>query len=94
LWIGVVGSIFAISIVKQAFGGLGQNFMNPALAARAMLMAAWPNQMVQWVTPLDAIATATPLAIAKQGFLTLQPCPYCGICLLGLLEEVLVKHPH
>ncbi len=67
LWIGVVGAAFAIAIVKQVFGGLGQNFMNPALAARAMLMAAWPSQMVAWVTPMDAIATATPLAIAKAG---------------------------
>ena len=67
LWIGVVGAAFAIAIVKHVFGGLGQNFMNPALAARAMLMAAWPSQMVAWVTPMDAIATATPLAIAKAG---------------------------
>lgn len=67
LWIGAVGSIFAIAVVKEAFGGLGQNFMNPALAARAMLLAAWPSQMVSWVTPIDAIATATPLAIAKAG---------------------------
>lgn len=67
LWIGVIGAAFAIAIVKQVFGGLGQNFMNPALAARAMLMAAWPSQMVAWVTPMDAIATATPLAIAKAG---------------------------
>lgn len=67
LWIGAVGSIFAIAVVKHAFGGLGQNFMNPALAARAMLLAAWPSQMVTWITPIDAIATATPLAIAKAG---------------------------
>ncbi len=47
LWIGVVGSGFAIAIVKHTFGGLGQNFMNPALAARAMLMAAWRKAKIR-----------------------------------------------
>jgi len=68
LWIPIIGSVFAIAIVKQAFGGLGHNFMNPALAARAMLMASWPVQMTNWVTPgADAVSTATPLAIIKAG---------------------------
>lgn len=63
-WLPVIGSIFAIAIVKQLFGGLGHNFMNPALAARAMLLASWPVQMTSWVTPgADAVSTATPLAI-------------------------------
>lgn len=65
-WIPVIGSVFAIAIVKQAFGGLGHNFMNPALAARAMLLASWPVIMTNWVTPgPDAVSTATPLAILK-----------------------------
>lgn len=66
-WIPVIGSVFAIAIVKQAFGGLGHNFMNPALAARAMLVASWPVIMTgSWVSPgVDAVATATPLAIIK-----------------------------
>lgn len=64
LWIPIVGSAFAIIIVKQLFGGLGHNFMNPALAARAMLLASWPVIMTNWVTPgADAVSTATPLAI-------------------------------
>lgn len=68
LWLPIIGSVFAIAIVKQAFGGLGHNFMNPALAARAMLMASWPVQMTNWVTPgADAVSTATPLAIIKAG---------------------------
>ncbi|HHY37567.1 MAG TPA: RnfABCDGE type electron transport complex subunit D, partial [Clostridia bacterium] len=69
LWLPVVGSAFAIIIVKQLFGGLGQNFVNPALAARAMLMAAWPAHMTSWVTPFDAVSTATPLAtlVPKAG---------------------------
>lgn len=68
LWIPVVGSVFAIAIVKQAFGGLGHNFMNPALAARAMLVASWPVEMTSWtaVAP-DAVSAATPLGIMKEG---------------------------
>lgn len=67
-WIPVVGSAFAIAIVKQAFGGLGHNFMNPALAARAMLLASWPVIMTNWVTTgPEAVSTATPLAILKGG---------------------------
>jgi len=65
-WIPVIGGAFAIAIVKQVFGGLGFNFMNPALAARAMLLASWPVQMTNWVTTgSDATSTATPLAILK-----------------------------
>lgn len=65
-WIPVVGSIFAIAVVKQLFGGLGQNFMNPALAARIMLMLSWTDQMTQWVKPgADAVSGATPLSFVK-----------------------------
>ncbi|MFA5524428.1 MAG: RnfABCDGE type electron transport complex subunit D [Tissierellales bacterium] len=65
-WIPVIGSAFAIAIVKQFFGGLGHNFMNPALAARAMLLASWPTIMTDWVKPgVDAVTTSTPLAILK-----------------------------
>ncbi len=65
-WIPVIGSAFAIGIVKQLFGGIGNNFMNPALAARAMLLASWPTIMTDWVSPgVDAVTTATPLAILK-----------------------------
>lgn len=68
LWLPIVGSIFAIAIVKQAFGGLGHNFMNPALAARAMLMASWPVEMTAWVSPgADAVSAATPLGIIAEG---------------------------
>jgi electron transport complex protein RnfD len=68
-WIPVIGSVVAIGLVKQAFGGLGRNFMNPALAARAILLTAWPSQMTTWVPPVsqnvDAVTYATPLAIMK-----------------------------
>ncbi|MBU1090912.1 MAG: RnfABCDGE type electron transport complex subunit D [Candidatus Omnitrophica bacterium] len=62
-WIPIVGSFFAIVIVKLAFGGLGRNIFNPALAARAFLLASWPKYM----TDFDAITGATPLAMIKEG---------------------------
>lgn len=66
LWIAAVGGVIAIVIVKQIFGGIGQNFMNPALAARVMLMVSWPVQMTKWVNPgPDAVSSATPLAFIK-----------------------------
>ncbi|MBS7526843.1 RnfABCDGE type electron transport complex subunit D [Fusibacter paucivorans] len=68
IWIPIIGSAFAIIIVKQAFGGLGHNFMNPALAARAMLVASWPVQMTTWPQmTVDATSSATPLGIIKEG---------------------------
>ncbi len=65
-WIAVVGSAFAIIIVKQLFGGIGQNFMNPALAARIMLTISWTGNMSGWIKPgVDAVTTATPLGLMK-----------------------------
>jgi electron transport complex protein RnfD len=68
-WIAVVGSVFAIAIVKQCFGGLGQNFINPALAARAFLLASWPGHMTAtaYLPVSDTVTTATPLALLKAG---------------------------
>lgn len=67
-WLVVIGSAIAIALVKQVFGGLGHNFMNPALAARAILLACWPVRMTSWVQPgADAISTSTPLALLKAG---------------------------
>lgn len=65
LWIPAVGGTFAIIIVKQFFGGLGQNFMNPALAARAFLLASYPVQMTTWT--VDGVTSATTLGILKEG---------------------------
>lgn len=73
LWIPVVGSVFAIAIVKQAFGGIGSNFLNPALAARAFLVVSWPAIMTTWTMPVDAVSTATPLAALKEGGAMLSP---------------------
>ncbi len=67
LWLPVVGSVFAIGIVKQLFGGVGQNFMNPALAARIMLTISYADRMTGWVEPgVDAVSTATPLTYVKD----------------------------
>ncbi len=66
LWIAAVGGVVAIVIVKQLFGGIGQNFMNPALAARVFLTVSWPVQMTRWTFP-DTVSTATPLALIKGG---------------------------
>jgi len=67
LWIAFVGGFIAIVIVKQLFGGIGQNFMNPALTARVMLMISWPGYMTRWSTPgqPDVVSSATPLAFIK-----------------------------
>lgn len=72
----VCGSAFAIIIVKQCFGGLGQNFMNPALAARCFLLISWPVAMTTFLAPgggADAVATATPLPMMTHGFGQLPP---------------------
>lgn len=65
LWIPVIGSFFAIIVVKQLFGGLGQNFMNPALGARCFLLISFTGRMTAF--PYDAVTTATPLAVLKAG---------------------------
>lgn len=64
LWIAVLGSVFAILVVKQLFGGLGQNFMNPALGARCFLMISFTGRMTSFT--LDGVSSATPLAVLKN----------------------------
>jgi len=65
-WIPVAGSFFAIIVVKQLFGGLGSNFVNPALAARAFLLASFPVHMTNWTLTPDAVSGATYLAVVKE----------------------------
>lgn len=67
LWIAAVGAIAAVVMVKGLFGGLGYNIFNPALAARAILLASWPVSMTTWVKPFETITSATPLYLAKIG---------------------------
>lgn len=71
-WMAVVGSFFAIVVIKQLFGGLGQNFINPALGARVFLLVSYGTRMTQWTAPrgfdgTDAISAATPLGVLKEG---------------------------
>ena len=65
LWMVVLGSAFAIIVVKQLFGGLGQNFMNPALGARCFLLISFAGRMTSFT--YDGITGATPLANLKAG---------------------------
>lgn len=65
IWIAIIGGVFAILIVKQLFGGLGQNFMNPALAARCFLMISFTGKMTSFT--YDSVTSATPLALLKNG---------------------------
>lgn len=74
LSIAAFGAVVAIVVVKQMFGGIGQNFVNPALAARIVLMVSFPGEMTSWTKPftrpdaiIDATTTATPLAIKEAG---------------------------
>lgn len=64
-WIGMIGGIFAILVVKMLFGGLGQNFMNPALGARCFLLISFTSIMTNF--DCDAYTGATPLAALKNG---------------------------
>lgn len=83
IWMICIGGIFAISIGKQAFGGLGRNIFNPALAGRAFLMASWPTHMAVFDNPrwVDAVSSATPLTIVKHNFN--YPLPSCLDLLIG-----------
>jgi len=68
-WLPVMGSVFAIAIVKQIFGGIGFNIVNPALAGRAFLMSSWSTHMTGgFIDPVtDAVSAATPLTLIKGG---------------------------
>ena len=95
-WLAIVGSAFAVVIVKGLFGGLGDNFINPALAARALLLASWPRYMTAWIAPngwnaaTDAVSAATPLA-SPSGYTTAQlfmgniPGSLGEVCKLAIL---------
>lgn len=70
VWLAVVGAVIAIVLVKQIFGGIGSNFMNPALAARAILFVSWATQMTTYPATrfmLDGVSTATPLNSLSTG---------------------------
>lgn len=65
--IAAFGGVIAIVVIKQMFGGIGQNFVNPALTARIILMNSFPAKMTAWTAPFDGTTTATPLGIVNEG---------------------------
>ena len=71
LWMAVAGSVFAIAVAKQVFGGLGYNPFNPALCARAFMLISFTGEMTTWSKPgamsAEAVTCATPLAFIKKG---------------------------
>lgn len=99
LWMVVIGSAVAIIVVKQFFGGIGQNFVNPALVGRIVLLASFPTAMSNWVQPrtwtmnsLDGITSASPLASIHSmidGSAATSDMPYLKEMLLGWREGCL-----
>ena len=74
LWQAAIGSVVAIVVVKQLFGGIGQNFVNPAITGRIILMVSFPTAMTTWIKPLswldkgaEAVTAATPLTMMTKG---------------------------
>ncbi len=72
LWQAAIGSFFAIVVVKQLFGGIGQNFANPAITARIFMLVAFSQTMTTWTFP-DASSSATPLKLMTDGNLSSLP---------------------
>lgn len=73
--IAAFGGVIAIVVVKQMFGGIGQNFVNPALTARIILMNSFPAKMTTWTAPMsaDAVTTASPLGLLAEGSVDQMP---------------------
>ncbi|NMB46531.1 MAG: RnfABCDGE type electron transport complex subunit D [Firmicutes bacterium] len=69
-WMAVVGGVVAMTLGKHVFGGLGYNPFNPALVGRAFLLAAFPAAMITWTSPIDGMATVTPLVQMQMGRIT------------------------
>ena len=88
VWMAIVGSFFAIVIAKQLFGGIGQNFVNPAIAGRVFLLIAFATPMTNWVIPtltdggIELVSGATPLALMGENKISLLPG--VGDMLLGV----------
>ena len=86
IWQAIIGSVIAIIVVKQLFGGIGQNFANPAITARIIMLVAFAGEMTRWVNPVggffdevSAVTGATPLAAMSTGL----PLPSYLDLLLG-----------
>src|SRR5512141_2721202 len=86
-WLGAVGGFFAIIIVKQVFGGLGQNVFNPAMAARVMLLISFPMEMTTWVGPAPLGSAHAPGLLESLG-VTFLSQPLDGMASASLLGHV------
>ena len=75
LWQAALGSIIAILVVKQLFGGIGRNFANPAIVGRIVLFLSFSQAMTAWQFP-DAVSSATPLALMRAGDMNALPSPW------------------
>ena len=92
-WMCILGGVFAIIVVKMVFGGIGNNFINPALGARAFLLASFPVAMTNWTNPgvnwigsnIDAVTTATPLSFLKIGALGVNDLTANGINMTDMI---------
>ena len=93
-WMCILGSVFAIIVVKMVFGGIGNNFVNPALAARAFLLASFPVAMTTWTETginwvssgaIDAYTTATPLSFLKNGVSGIDTLASSGMSLTDMM---------
>ncbi len=92
-WMLIIGNFFAIVVVKQLYGGLGKNFMNPALAGRAALVACYASQMTNWIAPgekaplslsgVDVVTAATPMAMIGEDFAGLSAQYSVGDLFIG-----------
>ncbi len=94
-WQIFIGDFFAIVVVKQLFGGIGKNFLNPALAARAFMLASWASTMTTWINPLkskaavfganaDVVTSATPMSFLHQN--NLEALKKTGVTVLDLFR--------
>ncbi len=88
IWMAVIGSFIAIVIVKQFFGGIGQNFANPAITARIVLMTSFPTAMTAWLTAYDGVSSATPLAMMKAGTVLTPDGPTILGALIGNVDTI------
>ena len=86
-WIAVLGSLFAVVVCKQVFGGLGQNVFNPAMAARVMLLISFPLEMTTWIAPAP-LGTAHAPGLIESLRITFQSQPIDGMASASLLGHV------
>lgn len=98
LWMAALGSIFAIVVAKEFFGGLGANPFNPALIGRAFLLMSFPAAITTWSMPnglalADGVSTATPLSLVRQGMGLGDVATYFGANdLSGLLRQMFMGY--